>query len=179
MVLRDGGTLRITTAKGVVVLVDDDGEFSEDYLIHQYEGRLQGTPFHAVHLSYFESPGYLLVHESSGRQFPEDARPVVSPSGRRLAIGSFDLEAMMSPNVLTLYEVSGDSLLLLWTEEPIDWGPEKLSWLGEDSLELTRVLATDRGPGDYDRVSARLIRADTGWALGPEPRPSDGAPPDE
>lgn len=175
-VVREGATLRITTARGVVSLADDDSDLSEDYRIHRYEGRLEGTPFHAVHLSFFESPGYLLVHETTGRTCSVDARPVASPSGRRLAVASFDLEAMMSPNVLTLLEVSGDSLLTIWTEEPDDWGPQKLAWIDDDTLELTRVFATDRGPGEYDRVRVRLAHGFSGWEWEAEPEPIEAMP---
>lgn len=164
-VVREGGSLHISTAHGVVTLVDDDSDLSEDYHVYRYEGRLPRTPFHAVHISYFESPGYVLVHEISGRQCTVDARPVVSPSGKFLAIGSLDLEAMMSPNVLTVHEVSGDSLVTSWTEEPLDWGPQELHWVDDKTLRLTRVVATDRGPGDYDRVGATLVHGDSGWNL--------------
>ncbi|MEZ4648226.1 MAG: hypothetical protein R3E97_05455 [Candidatus Eisenbacteria bacterium] len=161
------GSFFIVTDAGVVTLESDDSDTSENYRVYQYEGVLRGTPFHGVHVSYVESSAYLLLHRKTGRTWELDAKPIVSPDGRYLAVGALDLEAMMSPNSLSIYELEADTLRVGFREEPLDWGPDELHWADPSTLELTRVLATDRGPGDYDRTAAALVRSEDGWSWRP------------
>ena len=161
------GSFFIATDAGIVTLESDARETSETYHVYEYEGILRGTPFHGVHVSYVESSEYLLLHRKTGQSWNVDARPLVSPDGRHLAVGALDLEAMMSPNSLTIYDIDSDTLSVVFREEPLDWGPDSLRWAGPSTLSLTRVLATDRGPGEYGRIPAELVRSKTGWAWAP------------
>jgi len=165
-VWREGGLLVIRPTGGPPIeLRDDSSDVSEGYRIHRYDGRIERTAFHAVHLSLWESAAAMLVHDSSGRVAVLAARPLPSPNGTRLAVGQLDLEAQMMPNVLQLYRVDGDRLVEEYAVEPTDWGPAELAWVHEDTLALARMVVSSRGPGDYDRVPARLVRSGTGWVL--------------
>ncbi|MEZ4587746.1 MAG: hypothetical protein R2909_15250 [Gemmatimonadales bacterium] len=165
-VWREGGLLVIRPTGGPPIeLRDDSSDVSEGYRIHRYDGRIERTAFHTVHLSLWESAAALLVHDSTGRVAVLAARPLPSPSGARLAVGQLDLEAQMMPNVLQLYRVDGDRLVEEYAVEPTDWGPAELAWVHEDTLALARMVVSSRGPGDYDRVPARLVRGARGWTL--------------
>lgn len=163
VVERVGTTLRIATEGGLVALDDDPDDSSDSYTIHTYEGRLEATPFHAIHVSWYESAGYLLVHAETGRQIPLEARPLVSPAGDRLAVAAFDLEARMGPNLVAIHALDGDSLREEWRVEPLDWGPEARAWLDDATFAFTRLVVTGRGAGDYDRVPSLVRRMGSEW----------------
>jgi len=165
-VSREGDRLVIRPQAGPPIeLRDDSSDVSEGFRIHRYDGKIERTAFHAVHLSLWESAALMLVHDSTGRVVVLAARPLPSPSGARLAVGQLDLEAQMMPNVLQIYRVDGDRLVEEYEIEPTDWGPAELAWAHEDTLALARMVVSSRGPGDYDRVPARLARSGGGWVL--------------
>jgi len=166
-VTRRGDTLRIAGTGKVSALLVDDTTGGEDYHVLRYDGRIAGTPFHGVALSYFEGRAYLLVHERTAKQSRVDARPLPSPSGRWLATASFDLEAGFDPNALAILRADDDTVVTAWSIQPSRWGPDTTRWRGDDTLLVVQRWATDSGPGHYERREARVVRRASGWSLEP------------
>ena len=167
-VTRQGDSLRIAgTGKASALLVDDTTDAGMDYRVQRYDGRIARTPFHGVRVSFYEGRAYLLVHERTARQSRLDAPPVPSPSGRRLAVPSFDLEAQFDPNALTVLEVEDDSVRTAFRVEPSRWGTDSVAWRGEDTLLVVQRWVTEQGPGHYERREALVVRQGAAWALEP------------
>ena len=167
LVVRHGDTLRIPGTWRVDAVLVDDTTGGEDYHAYRYDGRIPGTPFHGVALTYFEGRAYLLVHERTAKRARLDARPVPSPSGRWLATASMDLEAGFDANAVEIVEPVDDSVRTAWRLDPARWGPDSIAWHGEDTLHLVQRWVTDSGPGHYERREARVIRSGLEWRLEP------------
>jgi hypothetical protein len=173
---RRGDTLRITGTGKVTAVLIDDTTGGEDYHVLRYDGRIPGTPYHGVALSYFEGRGYLLVHERTAKQSRLDARPVASPAGGWLATASFDLEAGFDANAVEILRPVRDTVESAWRIDPVRWGPDSVAWRSEDTLLVVQRWATDSGPGRYERREARVVRRGTAWALEPPDSGQTGAP---
>ncbi len=126
-----------------------------------YIGTFREPPYHTLWVQYFEGSSVRLVHAETGTVFAVDDVPAPSPDGSRFAVASGDLEAQYGPNRLTIWAVSGDTLVREWSVEPEQWEPQEVLWQSLDTIRLTRVWPFT----DYYQDTTLVIRTSRGWAL--------------
>ncbi|MFN8573548.1 MAG: hypothetical protein U0132_15950 [Gemmatimonadaceae bacterium] len=161
---RVGDTLVLTLRGRQSARLVHDTTGTDNSMLYAFDGHLSHAPFFGIRVSYFEGSGYLIVHDSTGRQTQLDAPPLVSPSGRLIATASIDLVAAFDPTRLFVASLNGDTLRTEFELSPEDWGPDSLQWQGEDTLRFVQRLVTEE-PGVYRSQPAQLIRSATGWRL--------------
>ncbi|MFN8583573.1 MAG: hypothetical protein U0163_21670 [Gemmatimonadaceae bacterium] len=165
-VRRQGDTLVLHLRAGGDVRLANDTAGSDNWLLYEFDRHLDRAPFYGVRLQFFEGQGYLLVHDSTGRQTRVDAQPVVSPDGHRVATASMDLVAAFDPTRLFVGAIVGDTMQTEFELEPTDWGPDSLAWSGADTVRFVQRWVTAE-PGAYRDVRAKLVRSRSGWQLTP------------
>ncbi len=160
---RDGLALVLQLTDSTVRLLDDTTS-GDSYVRHQYAGRVVGTDFHLIHLSFVEGQSYRLIHATTGRQVAVDAPPVWSPDKTRMVTTSMDLVATFDPTRIAVLRIEGDTAHVEWQLEPELWGPAAAHWVGNDTIRFTANHVTS-APGTYRESEGLLVRTAKGWAL--------------
>jgi hypothetical protein len=161
---RQGPTLEIQVGNSRVVALTDDTTEGGSAIAYRYDRHLDPLPFHGIRTVFYEGSGYLLVHDSTGRQTYLDVRPEIAPDGTGWVTASFDLVAQFDPNRVVIGRIVGDTIAVDWSTAPTEWGPEGMRWVSKDSIRFTEQWATDRPDSTVPRP-ALVVRTPTGWKL--------------
>jgi hypothetical protein len=163
---KSGTGLILQLRNGRRVTLLDDTSAGDAYVVYRSMGHLDRVPFFLVHESLTKGHAYRLVHDSTGRQVAIDARPVVSPDGRRVATASMDPVAAFDRTRLTIARISGDSAVIEWSQEPTVWGPSDVRWCrGSDTLVFTMNWTISR-PEGRRKEDAMLAHSQGRWVMG-------------
>ena len=150
--LKGGRILRLVSGSG-------DGEGARSFT---YDRHLSSAPFHLVEVHYYESLGFDLIHDSTGKRSELSGEPLPSPNGSQIAAWAPGAQTEEEPSGIWLYQVQGDSVISEWVHEDGDWGARDLVWVGEDSLQFIRMWPRRyRRPG-HERP-ALLVRIGGAW----------------
>ena len=137
---------------------------SGDDVLYTYQGEVDGIPYYLLHVQYYEGDQILLVNNFNGSDYYVNAPPVISPDHNFLATASFDLEAGYNPNELNIWRVGSDSIRMVYSIEPGDWGPTDLIWLNNDTISFTKNVLTVND-GDSLREIHTVVLRDSMWVL--------------
>ena len=91
-----------------------------------------------IEAQYYEGGSYYLLNMRTGKDFHIEGYPILSPNKKKIVVSNMDIEAGYSANVLSVYEVRPESLVLEFQEKPNDWGPGDLRWINNDEISFTR-----------------------------------------
>jgi hypothetical protein len=114
------------------------------------------------------SRGFLLVSASSGRQYPVEAVPVVSPDGTRFAV-AVAAEAGDARNAVEIWRAGAEGLVHEWSSAPPAqgpgaWSPVEPVWLNRSALRFTR--RTQDAAETTLRETQSIVRlTPTGWQV--------------
>lgn len=109
----------------------EDEENTAEYIFMQ---SLDPIGYWEVLAFYYESFGYILINQTTGKEVYLWNKPVLSPDNKYLLIGSLDIEAGFIPNGFQLWSIENDSLKLQWEKEIENWGAEKLIWTNDNHI---------------------------------------------
>ena len=155
IVARNGDTLQFVDSVG-------DGEYAVSYA---YRGRLGTLPFYLIEVHYYETSGFLLIHDSTGRVIHIRNDPVISPDGREIVVAHHAWTSESGRSKLEVWTVSGDSLTteFRW-EQPIEyaWGPKEARWRNQDTIDVIKEVPTGYRQ-DMREVPAYLARVNGVW----------------
>lgn len=97
----------------------------------------------------YEWAGTSLYHLNSGHTVSGGAhseKPMISPTGKYILNHSMFMETGIAENEMELYKINKDSISLLFSFQPEDWGPDDPQWIN-DSLLVFHAVKFDREDG--------------------------------
>jgi tetratricopeptide (TPR) repeat protein len=141
-VIRRGGELRLKLNNGRWQTLKDYQKANEDDSVIQYNFReyLPELGYFLVHRQFYEGRDYLMIHDASGRGFPLQDVPVVSPDRRRLITTSNGIIGGYDPNEIQIWRATPRGLVLEQTIKPQGWGPSGANWIDNQKISLTKNL---------------------------------------
>ena len=176
----DTAALASAKSNGVTVRLDDgrtialvDSGYEESIMIHRDHGRLPRVPIHVVAREMWEAWDYLLVDLRTGDTISVPDAPVVSPSGRRLAVTSMDFENGYAPTVVEIWRIDPDSVRLEWREQSGEsypdntgWGASDVRWEDDSTARFTRAIPHGED-GPVTTAPARFLFRSGKWYVEP------------
>ncbi|MDX1675424.1 MAG: hypothetical protein R3314_11575 [Longimicrobiales bacterium] len=162
---RSGDTLTIERPDGGERTFVDRGTAAATVKF-AYAGYLSAIDQHVVSVHFYEGGEYRLVDGSSGRVTTVASWPVVSPNRGRVVVASDAGVAGYSPNLLQVWRVRPDGLVLEWAREPA-WGAVDARWVDSTTVRFRKIVwegceALEGCPSD-----ATLRLRDDEWSLEP------------
>jgi len=141
-VIRRGGELRLKLNNGRWQTLKDYQKANEDDSVIQYNFReyLPELGYFLVHRQFYEGRDYLMIHDASGRRFPLQDVPVVSPDRRRLITTSNGIMGGYDPNAIQIWRATPRGLVLEQTIKPQGWGPSGAKWIDNQKISLIKNL---------------------------------------
>jgi hypothetical protein len=118
----------------------DDGR----YILYTFQSKLADLSFLVFKIQYYEGSQVLLLDEIKGNEYFINDEPKLSPKNKFIATASLDLEAQYNPNALNIWQISPDTLKLVYSIKPKNWGPSDLVWLSDSLLSFSKRVLTDQ-----------------------------------
>lgn len=112
---------------------DDGSEIRFSFREH-----LDGIGYFLLHRQAYEGADYVLIHARSGRRFPLQALPVISPDRARLVTASAGLSGGYAANAVQIWRVRTDGIQLEFELRPEDWEPSDAVWLDDQTIRLRK-----------------------------------------
>lgn len=166
----DPGTLCIVTDQGDTLVFADqpDPEGLEDYEVYELCAYLPEQNCWVITDSFLGWGITLLVNGSNGFITNAVSNPEPSPDGTRLLCTHEDIVVGMLRNVLQVWRVDPDSLVLEFQFRDEPWGPLDAGWTG-DSLIVFDSLLYHKSLDEYSRLPGSLrLSTDGIWILDDE-----------
>jgi hypothetical protein len=126
-------------------LINNREEDGNSFIIFNYRNKLKDLPFHYFDINYYEGTQVLLVDERNGNEYYINDEPKVSPDNKFIATASFDLDASYNPNELNIWRIDPDSLSLVFSIKPNDWGPSNIKWINNSSFNFAKNISSMTG----------------------------------
>jgi hypothetical protein len=120
-------------------LADVAGSDDVDEARFSFRDYLKDIGYFLVHRQRYETRDYVLVHARSGREFPLEDVPVVSPDRRRIVTTLAGLSGMSSGNGVQIWLLEPDGLRLEFELRPDDWEPADAEWEDGRTIRLRRL----------------------------------------
>jgi len=148
----------------VKALVNNFEESWSNYISYSFSKKLEDLPFYEINITYYEGTQVLLVSQMDGKEYLINSEPKISPDNKFIATASFDLDAHYNVNALNIWRIDSESLKVVFSIEPITWGPSDLEWLNDSVISFTKNIVNE-----YSRDSLqedhRIELKDSVWVL--------------
>lgn len=148
----------------------DQGE-EETAVKHRDDGVLPHVPVHVVFREMWEAWDVVLIDLRTGDSVIVPASPVVSPTGRRLAVTSLDFDNGYAPTIVEVWRVDSAGLVLEWREETgqsypanTGWGASDWTWEDDSTARIRRTVPVGED-GPHRSHPARLRLREGRWQL--------------
>jgi hypothetical protein len=160
-----GLRLQLLGGKGRTMLVREEPDSSHRFSFREY---LSGPEYFLLHRQLHEWTDYVLISARSGKRFPLQERPVVSPDGSRLVAASPGLSGMSAGNAVQVWRINPGGLRLEFELSPEDWEPSDPRWLNNRTIQLRQQAPLMGDTRAFSRY-VNLERPEGQWKL-TEPR---------
>lgn len=121
----------------------DNGHFVYHTLL-RFNDTLDG---YLISRSFYEGGDNLLVTHSHGQLIPLFGDVFISPQQRYFASIGYDNEAEYSPNGIQIFEIAGDSIVLVLEDHLPRFGPKFLEWRFETDVVVNIYDVGDQYAG--------------------------------
>jgi|GEM_PF-6336517 len=168
-------TIRIPLPSGDTITLASVRDAGDQAIEYVYRGHVAGLGFHLVRVQYYETSGFLLIHDSTGRQLKLRDEPVFSPSGREMVVAHHAWTTESGRSRVQVLSAHGDSLLTeyLWEQEiEYGWGPKEASWRTPDTIDVIKEVPTGYRQ-EVREIPAYLARVNGTWVAYGIPSPDD------
>jgi hypothetical protein len=136
---KQADTSYIKLKNGTIKKLVDNKEEGGHYISYSFKNKLTGLPYFVFHIEYYEGSQVLLVDEAKGNEYFINDEPQLSPDNKFIATASLDLEAHYNSNELNVWRIELDTLKLVFSIKPNDWGPSDLVWLNNSSMNYKKM----------------------------------------
>jgi hypothetical protein len=166
----DSLTFELALENGKFLTFRDHPVDGENYVVHEYLGRVPGIGYHLIYRRLYETGQYLLVQPRTGITTVLVDSPLVSPDQKRVLVESMDLEIGESPTVLEVWQVTSDSLRLEFQVETgsanpsSGWGPSDAHWVTGTVATFMRNYPIPNTP-EMRQSPAWLVLQPSGWRI--------------
>lgn len=164
------GTLCIVTELGDTLVFTDqpDPGYMEDYVVYELSSFLPEQNCWVITETFYEWAVTLLVNGRNGVITDAVSIPEPSPDGTRLLCTYEDIVVGMLRNVMQVWRVHPDSLVLEFQFRNEPWGPLGAGWAG-DSLIVFDSLVFHKSLDEFSYHPGSLrLSADGIWMLDDE-----------
>ncbi len=167
----DEKTIVLSLRNGEKIILENNNseiDTRASFAVLEYIAKMDSV---VVLRQYYEGAAYLLINLSSGVQKKLRGYPAVSPDGRSIVVADQDLFAGYNDNIFQVYRIE-DEWRLEFEEEPTDWGPDQVKWIGNNCLSFIKVTVNSehfekRSLPLYINETMILRRASAGWKIVP------------
>ena len=135
---RTAGGLRLRLSNGKTLSVNDTGTRDEGSEIRFSFRDHLSIGYFLLHRQAYEGADYVLIHARSGRRYPLQDVPAISPDGSRLVTASAGLSGGYAANALQIWRVRSDGIQLEFELRPQDWEPSDAAWLDGQTIRLKK-----------------------------------------
>ena len=136
---RTDSRLEIRLANGAFKTYFDDkqkvGEGTSYNIIQYYPDAALAV----IHAQYWEGNTHYVLNLNNGQQTHIEGYPILSPDKKRIVVYALDLDAGYGPNILAIYLIQNDMLLLEFVVKPTDWGPSQVRWLNSKQVSFAKT----------------------------------------
>jgi hypothetical protein len=159
-VQRQGNLLILRPAQGPPVtlkpeLASEDGPEGKD-IGYYYWGSLPQVHQWVVDVATDEGPAVLLVDQRTGRRTSLLGMPSVSPDGRYLLSVCEDVTSGSTPTDLSLYRCGSGAPQLVWSRDPVRWGPRAARWRDARHVVLLQAHPDLDPEADVAKAATRV-----------------------
>ncbi len=164
-VQRRGDLLILRPAQGPAVTLKPEPSSEEGpegrNIGYYYWGSLPQAHQWVVDVATDEGSVVLLVDQRTGRRTTLLGAPSVSPDGRYLLSVCEDVTSGATPTDLSLYRCGSGAPQLVWSRDPLRWGPRAARW--RDARHVV-LLQAHPDPNPEADVSTALTRVPLTYA---------------
>ena len=131
--------LHLLLSNGRTHTVKDTGKPDDSSaILFSFRDHLEGIGYFLLHRQEYEGAGYVLIHARSGKRFPLQELPVISPDRLRIVTASAGLSGAYSANAVQIWRVRPDGLRLEFELRPEGWEPSDAVWLDAQTIQLKK-----------------------------------------
>ena len=166
----DSLTFELALENGKRLTFRDNPAEGDNYVRHEYLGRVAGIGYYLIRRQFYESVQYLLVQPRTGITAVVADSPLVSPDQKRILVASMNFADGESPNSLEVWQVASDSLRLEFRVETgaedtmTGWGPSNARWISSDSATFTRNYPI-KNTAEFRESPGWLVLHPSGWEI--------------
>lgn len=123
---------------GLKTYIDDKQKVGEGtiYNLIQY---FPDAALAVIHAQYWEGDTHYVLNLNNGQQTHVEGYPILSPDKKRIAVYALDLVAGYGPNILAIYLIQSDNLLLEFVVKPTDWGASQVRWVDSKRVSFAKT----------------------------------------
>lgn len=155
---RKGKALNVRLTNGQVrSFTDVPEDASHDVGTVKAYALIQNFPtvnYWLVAVQFYEGSSYLLLNGKNGTVTTIEGEALLSPDRRRFVVSNFDIEAGYSPNVLSIYRLTGAHPVQEFLVKPTEWGATDVAWKNATTVIFRKTSLADDG---YATVAQTLF----------------------
>ncbi|RPI05219.1 MAG: hypothetical protein EHM64_07265 [Ignavibacteriae bacterium] len=163
-VWKQSDTSYIKLKSGTIKMLVDNKEEGGNYISYSYKNKLPGLPFFVFAVQYYEGSQVLLINGANGNEYFINNEPRLSPDNKFLVTASLDLEAHYNPNELNVWQIESDTLKLVFSIKPSDWGPSDPMWVSNRSLNFNKNIFNRNGESTLKEMHIIELK-DSSWEI--------------
>lgn len=112
---------------------------SDNYTTFQFISKLNSIDYYLIKIYYYEGFSYLMLNTKTGHENYLWGLPAVSPDNSKIMAACFDLQAGFVFNGLQYFDITPDSLHLIWSRELSKWGADNIAWANNNLLVAEQI----------------------------------------
>lgn len=103
-------------------------------LVHYYDS----VNYALILDGYYEGHSFYLLNIATGASWDVEGFALLSPNKQRFVVYEKDIDAEYSPNVLRIFQIKPDGLLLEFDAVPFKWGPTNVRWINDKEITFSK-----------------------------------------